>query len=140
MTPSPEQTDLDALAEAQWAKTEATGMAYEFTPKTLVMGTFRDAYIAGLVAGHKAATSFHEDRGITLLQEKWLDPACHKGCQSLAHRRFEDELADGLAECFQQLHDQQAMPDDSGDAYYQGLLAEYADRKAKREAGSANIT
>lgn len=31
----------------------------------------------------EASRNFHRDRGITLLDAKWLDPQCHKGCQSL---------------------------------------------------------
>ncbi len=33
----------------------------------------------------KAQVSFHKNLGITLLDAKYLDPACHKGCQSLKH-------------------------------------------------------
>ena len=34
----------------------------------------------------KQAHEFHDKLGITLLDAKYLDPACHKGCQSIKHR------------------------------------------------------
>lgn len=36
------------LAVEYWEKVEATGMAYEFTPKTLVIAAFRDGLLAEL--------------------------------------------------------------------------------------------
>lgn len=35
------------------------------------------------LAAEKARANHHRDLGITLLDAKWLDPECHKGCQSL---------------------------------------------------------
>ena len=34
----------------------------------------------------KQSSEFHDKLGITLLDAKYLDPACHKGCQSIKHR------------------------------------------------------
>lgn len=34
--------------------------------------------------------------GITLLDAKWLDPSCHKGCQSLAMKNQSAKLAEAL--------------------------------------------
>jgi hypothetical protein len=34
----------------------------------------------------------HRDLGITLLDAKYLDPACHKGCQGLVHKREAERL------------------------------------------------
>lgn len=39
-----------------------------------------EAELGRLVA---AGANFYRERGITLLEAKWLDPRCHKGCQSL---------------------------------------------------------
>lgn len=44
--------------------------------------------------GYKQSANHHRDLGITLLDAKYLDPACHKGCQSLVHQRERDALAD----------------------------------------------
>jgi len=45
---------------------------------------------AHLLAAEQSA-NFHRERGITLLDAKWLDPECHEGCQSLV---FKNEIAD----------------------------------------------
>lgn len=39
--------------------------------------------------------NFHRDRGITLLDAKYLDPACHKGCQSLV---WQEKLSTSIDE------------------------------------------
>lgn len=44
--------------------------------------------------GYKHSANFRRDRGITLLDAKYLDPACHKGCQSLV---WQEQVLAGIA-------------------------------------------
>ena len=37
------------------------------------------------IAAVKQSSEFHDKLGITLLDAEYLDPACHKGCQSIKH-------------------------------------------------------
>lgn len=45
----------------------------------------------------KTRANFHRERGITLLDAKWLDPICHQGCHSLVLKSERDALAAQVA-------------------------------------------
>jgi hypothetical protein len=45
----------------------------------------------------KAAANHHRDLGITLLDAKWLDPECHKGCQSLVLKQRAERAEANMA-------------------------------------------
>jgi len=42
-------------------------------------------------------SNFHRDMGITLLDAKWLDPECHKGCQSLVLKQRAERATGGTS-------------------------------------------
>ncbi len=46
----------------------------------------------------KQSSEFHAKIGITILDAKYLDPACHNGCQSIKHRAERDRLLSELAD------------------------------------------
>lgn len=46
--------------------------------------------------GWKAKAEHHRDLGITLLDAKYLDPNCWKGCKSLVHQRHIEKLTKAL--------------------------------------------
>jgi hypothetical protein len=54
-----------------------------------------DAVVAQLKA---SARTHHRDLGITLLDAKWLDPECYKGCQSLVLKQRAERAESLLVE------------------------------------------
>lgn len=53
--------------------------------------TDKDARIKELeaeLARLKTSANFHRDLGIATMDAKWLDPECHKGCQSLVYKHL----------------------------------------------------
>jgi septal ring factor EnvC (AmiA/AmiB activator) len=81
--------------------------------------------------------NFHRDRGITLLDAKYLDPRCHQGCQSLVwQRRLDverlriDRLVDALTKArsglqwYREEHPEDDTPaDDEMEAEIEAALA-----------------
>jgi len=94
------QLIADSEAKAVSKQTEAllvTTQLMEMATTALEIATQERNQLKAEVERWKNSANFHRDRGITLLDAKWLDPECHKGCKSLVLKdraeRAEAELA-----------------------------------------------
>jgi len=55
------------------------------------------------VADLESSKNFLRNLGITILDAKYLDPACHKGCQSLVHKARAERLQAALSQAYDAL-------------------------------------
>jgi hypothetical protein len=63
----------ECVAVEYWEKVEATGLAYEFTPKTLVIAAFRDGLLAELKSHRNEVRQLERENAALRADKERLD-------------------------------------------------------------------